>query len=289
MTSASHSYIFFGSDLFQYTLRSLATKIGTPIAVCVGESSGIYSGSEAVVSFAAQKGVYVCRHHEEALQLASENGSRPIRVSAGYAKRLPTFTAEQKCINLHPSLLPHGRGPWPYAAPIRHGHNDTGVTLHQVTDEWDSGPILLQRRLAVDDNDTVDSLIIRSDFAAAEILAEYLCRPDYYDGQSRLQAEQCSYWSLPSETERTVDWSTSANNICRQIRSFGKASVFAQVEGVKYLIREAKKITLPIRPEPGRFVYRGRYEFVVGTADAFLLARFWEQLNEEDQRSLHEG
>lgn len=52
-------------------------------------------------------------------------------------------------LNIHPSLLPRGRGPDPVFWVYRHGARETGVTLHLMDDGLDTGPILAQQRLAV--------------------------------------------------------------------------------------------------------------------------------------------
>ncbi|MBI1863042.1 methionyl-tRNA formyltransferase [Candidatus Microgenomates bacterium] len=46
--------------------------------------------------------------------------------------------------NIHPSLLPKYRGPAPMATPLLHGDNETGVTLMQMDEEMDHGPIIAQ-------------------------------------------------------------------------------------------------------------------------------------------------
>ncbi len=53
------------------------------------------------------------------------------------------------CFNLHPSLLPRGRGPDPVFWTYRRGERDTGVTVHLMDAGLDAGPILGQHRVAV--------------------------------------------------------------------------------------------------------------------------------------------
>src|SRR3990172_3922426 len=48
------------------------------------------------------------------------------------------------CLNLHPSLLPRHRGASPVAAAILAGDDLTGVTVMQMDEGWDTGPILAQ-------------------------------------------------------------------------------------------------------------------------------------------------
>ena len=68
-------------------------------------------------------------------------------------------------VNIHPSLLPAFPGVDAQRQALEHGARVSGVTVHLVTSELDNGPIIVQRTVAVLDDDTVDSL-------AARILAE---------------------------------------------------------------------------------------------------------------------
>jgi folate-dependent phosphoribosylglycinamide formyltransferase PurN len=62
-------------------------------------------------------------------------------------------------VNIHPSLLPEYRGPFPVFWALRHGAPRVGVSVHAIVDEaLDTGPILLQRTLALRSDDTVLSL-----------------------------------------------------------------------------------------------------------------------------------
>lgn len=53
------------------------------------------------------------------------------------------------CINLHPSLLPVGRGPEPVFWTLRRGERQTGVTVHLMDEGLDTGPILAQETIEV--------------------------------------------------------------------------------------------------------------------------------------------
>jgi phosphoribosylglycinamide formyltransferase-1 len=67
-----------------------------------------------------------------------------------------------KMLNTHPSLLPAFGGTMhAVEQALQHGVKVTGCTVHLVTDELDSGPILLQQCVAVRDDDDVESLHAR--------------------------------------------------------------------------------------------------------------------------------
>jgi len=61
-------------------------------------------------------------------------------------------------INFHPSLLPQYRGPSPIIAPILNGDTETGFSFMLLDAEMDHGPILYQKKIAIDSDDTAGTL-----------------------------------------------------------------------------------------------------------------------------------
>ena len=71
---------------------------------------------------------------------------------------------QNKILNVHPSLLPKYSGGINnnvHKQVLRNGDKETGCTIHYVTADVDSGPILIQKKCKVDIKDTVDSLKAR--------------------------------------------------------------------------------------------------------------------------------
>ena len=71
-----------------------------------------------------------------------------------------------RVLNIHPALLPAFGGKGFYgdrvhAAVLASGAEETGCTVHYVTNEYDKGPILLQRRIPVLPGDDVHTLATR--------------------------------------------------------------------------------------------------------------------------------
>ena len=62
------------------------------------------------------------------------------------------------CINLHPSLLPYYRGMSPQHYPIIKGESETGITVHYVDEGIDTGDIILQKKIVIDNEDYVSDL-----------------------------------------------------------------------------------------------------------------------------------
>lgn len=86
---------------------------------------------------------------------------------------------EGRVLNIHPSLLPAFGGKGYYGervhrAVLARGVQFTGCTVHYVTNEYDAGPILLQRCIRVDAGEDVDSLAARVFEEEKEALPEAL-------------------------------------------------------------------------------------------------------------------
>ncbi|HHV46827.1 MAG TPA: phosphoribosylglycinamide formyltransferase [Tissierellia bacterium] len=87
-------------------------------------------------------------------------------ILAGFLKILPgKFINEyrNRIINIHPSLIPSFCGKGYYGekvhkAVLDYGVKYTGATVHFVDEGADTGPIIMQEVVKVDDNDTVDTL-----------------------------------------------------------------------------------------------------------------------------------
>lgn len=90
-------------------------------------------------------------------------------VLAGYMIKIPAQLIKKfntKIINIHPSLLPKYGGKGFYGlnvhrAVIENGETESGCTVHIVTEEYDKGPILAQRKVPVYDSDDPQTLAKR--------------------------------------------------------------------------------------------------------------------------------
>jgi len=65
------------------------------------------------------------------------------------------------CINLHPSLLPKYRGAAPIAWALINGEEKTGVSIFFINETMDGGDIILQREVAILEDDNYESLFLR--------------------------------------------------------------------------------------------------------------------------------
>jgi len=98
------------------------------------------------------------------LQLQIEEYQPDLIVLAGYMRILtPHFVQHYsgKMLNIHPSLLPKYPGLNTHRRAMEAGDKEHGTTVHFVTDELDGGPIILQAKVPIFDNDEEQDIVER--------------------------------------------------------------------------------------------------------------------------------
>ncbi|MBE7452552.1 MAG: methionyl-tRNA formyltransferase [Kofleriaceae bacterium] len=94
-------------------------------------------------------------------------------VVVAYGKLLPRAVLEafpRGCVNVHGSLLPAYRGAAPIQWAVIDGLATTGVTIMQLDEGMDTGPMLLTRELAIGPDETAGELFARMAPLGAEAL-----------------------------------------------------------------------------------------------------------------------
>jgi phosphoribosylglycinamide formyltransferase-1 len=123
------------------------------------EASGIPAVSIESKPFGRDRAAF-----EAVLQSALDQHGAELICLAGFMR---LFTAEfvqrwyGRMLNIHPSLLPSFPGLDPQGQALRAGVKISGATVHFVIPETDAGPILMQGAVAVEDQDTADTLASR--------------------------------------------------------------------------------------------------------------------------------
>lgn len=125
------------------------------------------------------------------------------------------------CINIHASLLPRWRGAAPIQRAILAGDSHSGVAIMRMAEGLDTGPVLLERRIALAARETGGSLHDRLAAEGANALLEALDGVAEGSITPREQpVEGATYAAKISKQEARIDWAHSAVEIDRQVRAF---------------------------------------------------------------------
>ena len=142
-----------------------------------------------------------------------------LAVVAAYGQILPKPILDaprQGCINVHASLLPRWRGAAPIQRALLAGDERTGITLMQMEEGLDTGPMLLKRNLLID-RKTAGQLTERLGELGADMLAEWLAQPTEPEPQPE---DGATYAKKIEKGEARIDWSAPAEQVERQVRAF---------------------------------------------------------------------
>ena len=145
-------------------------------------------------------------------------------VVAAYGKLIPKellLIPRYGCWNLHPSLLPEYRGPSPVVSAILDGKITTGVTLMQMDEGLDTGPIISQEKIRIDINESVKKCTEKLFAIGADMLIKNL--PDLISGTviSKPQINAfATTTKLVKKSDGLIDWHTSAEQIIRMERAY---------------------------------------------------------------------
>jgi methionyl-tRNA formyltransferase len=174
------------------------------------------------------------------------DAERPdLLVSWFWTRKLPAdwlAKARWGGIGAHPSLLPRHRGPNPYFGAIDAGDPLTGVTVHRLTAEYDTGSMLATRSLAVGARNAWQ-LARALDRPSLSLLRETVQRFALGERPEEVaQDEALATWAPEPTHERLkVDFGWTTERVLRRIRALSPTpGVALSVEGVELFVTGAE-------------------------------------------------
>lgn len=143
-------------------------------------------------------------------------------VSWFWTTRLPpSILGLAPSVGVHPSLLPRHRGPDPFFWAIDCGDTTTGVTAHELGTEYDTGPILASRTLAIEPSWNAWNLARALDRPSLALLRDVV--RGFANGRPPPRVPQDERMATlapePDDDELAVRWSWSADRIERRVRA----------------------------------------------------------------------
>jgi methionyl-tRNA formyltransferase len=240
-------------------LDELASSVGVDVLAVVFPATGqVETGDQGGASLGA-----AVLHGIPTIELAARSsltsdafresleGLAPdLIVTACFPWRLPGWILAlpvRGCLNVHPSLLPVGRGPEPIFWAFRWGLDTTGVTLHLMDEALDAGPILAQRRFNIPVGATMITLEQTLARIGAEMLREYLAHSPLLMRRSHLQDEsQARYGRFPRAEDLVVPTSWTAAAAARFIHAvmpaYGEIPILVLATGQRIVVSELRRV-----------------------------------------------
>jgi methionyl-tRNA formyltransferase len=128
---------------------------------------------------------------------------------------------ERGTLNIHASLLPRWRGAAPIQAAILAGDAETGVSIMRMVPALDAGPVILQARTEILEDETGGELAVRLSELGALAIVEALTLVALGDAAGEPQAEAgVTYAGKLSRQNARVDWTRPSVEVSRVIRAY---------------------------------------------------------------------
>ncbi len=147
-----------------------------------------------------------------------KNAQYDFAICAGYYFKIPADTGFP-IVNIHPSLLPVGRGSWPMPQTILKGIKKSGVTIHKIAEGFDTGDILLQREFELTDKETLETFMDKVYTLIPPMLCELVQNFDELYSNAQPQGEG-DYWVAPTDEDMTVTTDMTAEQADEILRAF---------------------------------------------------------------------
>lgn len=126
-------------------------------------------------------------------------------------------------VNIHAALLPKYRGPNPIQWALINDERETGVTMHYITEDFDAGDIIAQRKVHIYFEDTWLEILARINKATDDLLKDELQKL-FTQTNERIPQDitKARKWPRRTVDDGKIDWSSSVLNIYNLIRALVK-------------------------------------------------------------------
>jgi methionyl-tRNA formyltransferase len=275
--------VFMGSPEFAVpTLRALNTNFlvtGVVTQPDKPKGRGQKTLPSAVKKAAVELGIDVVQPGGLAspeLLVTLEQWKPDVIVVAAYGKILPERILSLPrlgCVNLHASLLPRYRGSSPISAAILCGDRATGVCTILMDHCMDTGDLLLEKQIAILENDTAGTLHDRLMYEGADLVVETLKRMNEDRIQPLPQDQaKATYTRLLTKEDGRIQWDRDAKYLAHLTRAMNPwPGAFTEISGGTVKIWEAEAV--PGSEKPGCIAGIQPEGVLVGTGKGLLLLK----------------
>lgn len=226
--------VFMGTPEFAVASLDALVKaeyniVGVVTAPDKPSGRGMQMNESAVKKYAVEKGLKILQPEKLKNpgfinELKSLNADLQIVVAFRMLPETVWNMPSMGTINVHASLLPQYRGAAPINWAIMNGEKETGITTFKLQQEIDTGNILLQEKMAINENETAGELHDKLKILGADVLVKTIQQIETGNliehKQSEISNQQSEIKHAPKIFTETckIDWNNKAENIFNLIR-----------------------------------------------------------------------
>lgn len=246
--------VFMGTPDFSVGILDALLAAGHGVACAYSQpprpaGRGHKERPSPVHAFAAERGIPVrtpksLRSPEEQAAFAALDADAAVVAAYGLILPKPILEAPRLgCLNVHASLLPRWRGAAPIQRAIMAGDTETGVTIMQMDEGLDTGPMLLAEAVPIGPDETAGSLHDRLASLGARLMVRALDDIASERVMARAQpSEGVTYAAKIGKDEGRIDWSLPAQALHDHIRGLSPfPGAWFEFRGERFKVLETRR------------------------------------------------
>ncbi|MBO8158518.1 methionyl-tRNA formyltransferase [Thermosyntropha sp.] len=196
-------------------------------------------------------------------------------VVVSYGQILPKTLLELPplgCINVHASLLPFYRGAAPIQRAIMDGRKETGVTTMFMEEGLDTGDIIMQLKVPIEENITHGELEAILAWKGADLLIKTIksLKSEKIKRQKQ-DGSKATYAAMLTYADEIIDWNKPASAIHNQVRALSpKPGAYTTIGKNKIKIFKSRIAEKDTEGKPGTILTVNKDSFIVQTGKGSL-------------------
>lgn len=198
-----------------------------------------------------------------------------IIITCAYGQIIPEVILKSPkygCINVHGSLLPKLRGGAPIHHAIINGDKKTGITIMYMDKRMDSGDIISQEELPIEENDTLDIVYEKMSLLGANLLIKTL--PSIIEGTNqriKQDENEVTFGLNITKEEEKIDFNQKSKNIHNRIRGLSSIpGAYCFLDDKRLKIYQSELTTSKSSDTPGTITKIDKTGIYVSTNDLII-------------------
>ncbi len=200
---------------------------------------------------------------------------------AGYPYKIPPIDEKHAYgLNVHPSLLPKGRGIMPTPTIIMHRPEAAGLSVHKLAAGFDQGDIIFQRAVPLTADDDVETYSARIAMMAPDILKGIFKNlPDLWGKAQKQDETKAEIFPMPTDAMRMLDWGQDIAGIRKTGKAFGRFGCLARFDGRLWAVYNFNVWPEKHNFKPGEIACVMSREVIIAARDGFVCLKEYQELN----------
>jgi methionyl-tRNA formyltransferase len=270
-------FVYFGYDFMLPAVLALREQGHELIGIFSFEVDNTFNFNHQTQALAAELGMpfILSKPEDHHLQALLARGCE-VFLSAGYPHKIPPVDETAAyAVNIHPAYLPRARGLMPIPRIIiDNATNAAGFTAHKMTQHFDAGDILLQRKFSLSPRETVETYTAKISMRAPAFAVELFAGLPKLWRAARPQSERAaSHFKPPTDADRTLDWTKTAEHLDRIARGFGRFGTVAHTSEGSFVVFDAVFWKENHTHAPGTIMARSPRDMTIACADGYACLR----------------